>query len=130
MEDAASEVMTLTQVEAGEVRVPEQDRPEKVISQELEAREVEDAETDSSSGQNMKSCLVCTFVVSEVQRAAQGYEDRDQLVKAGARGPQVEEVIRTQPGEDQRVEDVVSRESLQHCHPQTCHIISFTSISL
>ena len=64
MEDATSEVMTLTQVEAGEVRVPEQDRPEKVISQELEAREVEDAETDSSSGQNMKSCLVGTFVVS------------------------------------------------------------------
>ena len=51
-------------------------------------------------------------------------------MKAGARGPQVEEVIRTQPGEDQWVEDVVSRESLQHCHPETCHIVSFTLISL
>ena len=122
MEDATCQVMTLTQVQTDQVWILEEDRPQEVVSQELEAREVEEAETDRSSSENMKSCLVGAFVVSQVQRPAEGDEDCDQLVEAGAGGPEVEEVIGAQSGEDQWVEDVLSRERVQHCHPETCHI--------
>ena len=82
MEDATCQVMTLTQVQAGQVRILQEDRPQEVVSQELEAREVEEAETDRSPRENMKSCLVGAFVVSQVQRPAEGDEDCDQLVEA------------------------------------------------
>ena len=87
VEDATCQMMTLTQVEAGKMRIPKKYRPQEVISQELEAREIEDAETDCASGENIKSCLVGTFVVSEVQSPAKGNEDCDQLMEAGTRGP-------------------------------------------
>ena len=114
-------MMALAQLEAGQVGILEEDRPQEVICQELETGEVEVTETDSISSEDMESCLVGTFVVSQVQRPAEGDVDCDKAVEAGAGGPESEEVTGGQPGQNQRVEDVVSRESLQHCHQDPCH---------
>ena len=135
LEDATGEVLALGQLEAGQVRAQHQHRPQQLVCEELEAGEVQLAEAGRLPGEDLEGGLGDPLVVAEVEAAADGDVEADQLVEAAADRAEAEEVTGGEAGEDLGEEDVLGGEEVQHAHgghtpgPHPHHISSLCNKS-
>ena len=91
LQDAGRQVLAVADVQGHDVRVPLQQRPQEVVSQELEAGQAEVPDVMRGCD-DLKCFLGQSLVVAEVQAPVVREEVRDETVQLRAAASDMEEV--------------------------------------